>query len=151
MPDQVTRYETEQQYIDFKNQRANLTGGKVEYLPSFGDNPDAYWRAHHDYMRDHPEAVLRTLTVLLWEEIEMGALVRQHVEYKTISFESLERSRLNDTFISDHMDPDPGVPVSAKFKTRQEAENMRHLLLQGEPGYYYGIRHYTRVGIWEKT
>ncbi len=150
MPDQVIRYETEQQYLDFTNQRANGIGGTVARFPSFGNNPDAYWRAYYDYMRDHPDGVLTTVTILLSEEIEHGALVRQHVEYKTVSFETLDGANLNNDIINMHMEPDPGKPVSAKFKTVQEAENMRRLLLQGEPGYYYAIKHFTQVAVWEK-
>jgi hypothetical protein len=38
-----------------------------------------------------------------------------------------------------------GTPVSAKFKTWDEAQRVRDLLREGEPRYYYNIKHFTSV------
>jgi len=86
-------------------------------------------------------------TWLLGEQIEAGKLISQDCEYENVVFDSSDDLRVGQAYVKEHMPTDPGVAVSAKFKTLQEAENMRHLLLQGEPGYYYAIKHTTRVAI----
>jgi len=147
MPDQVIRYDSEQQYLDFKNQRTLLSTGKVLGLPSWEDEPDAYWKAYYAYKKEPPGCILAFQTTLLSEVIEDGVLQSQHVEYTTLAWDTASACRLNRNYISANTKPDPGTPVSAKFESKKDAERMRHLLLQGEPGYYYGIKHFTHVAI----
>jgi hypothetical protein len=37
--------------------------------------------------------------------------------------------------------------VSTEFKTTEQAERMRALLMKGEPGYYYDIKHRAGVAV----
>lgn len=149
MPDQVIRYESEQQYLDFKNQHAHLSGGRLMGLPSWEDDPDSYWESFYAYKHAHSEQMFSWQTILIREQIIDGVLERQRIKYHTLMFENAEAYRANREHISANIQPDPGTPVSAKFETKAEAEKMRHLLLHGEPGYYYGIKHFTRVCVIE--
>jgi hypothetical protein len=150
MSDQVVRYDNEQQYLDFKNQEASLSRGTVMNLPSWEDDPDAYWEAFYSHKRAHPEQMFSWQTVLLGEEIVNGVLERQHVKLNTLMFENTAAYRANREYIKVARLPDPCMPVSAKFDRKQDAERMRSLLLQGEPGYYYGIRHFTQVSMFTR-
>ena len=148
MSDQVIRYENERQYLAFKNQRVTLTGGKVLDLPDWGKDPDSYWEAYYEYRHANPEQFLEYRLFLLGEDIKDGVLVQQHVKCDTVAHESVAAFRANTTRINENL-TDPGVPVSVKFKDKQDAERMRGLLLLGEPGYYYGIKHFTAVAVIE--
>jgi len=143
----VIRYETEQQYLDFKNQRSTLSRGTVMGLPSWKDDPDAHWEAFYKHKHAHPEQMFSWQTILLSEQIIDGVCESQHCEFKTVMFEDADAYHSNREYVNANMKPDPGLPVSAEFETKAEAEKMRALLLQGEPGYYYGISHRTRVAI----
>jgi hypothetical protein len=46
----------------------------------------------------------------------------------------------------DYLNPKvAGTPVSAKFKSWDEAMRVRDLLREGETRYYYNIKHFTSV------
>ncbi len=147
MSDQVIRYENERTYLDYSNRRETLCRGKSIGLPDWGRDPDAYWDAYYHYKQAHPGCHIRMCTWLLCEQIEAGKLIRQRTEYENVVFDSDDDLRVGQAYVKKHMPTDPGVAVSTEFKTLQEAENMRHLLLQGEPGYYYALKHRTRVAI----
>jgi hypothetical protein len=143
----VIRYATEEEYIEYTNHRRYLSTGKVVKFPDWNTDPDAYWKAHDDYMIKHPIAVLEMWTILHKEQIDYttGALLSQHCTYDTLAYDNIEEGRVSRKLVKDKEWSDPGVPVSAEFKSPEEAERMRALLMKGEPGYYYDIKH--RIGV----
>jgi hypothetical protein len=143
----VIRYATEEEYIEYTNHRRYLSTGKVVKFPDWNTDPDAYWKAHDDYMIKHPIAVLEMWTILHKEQIDYttGALLSQHCTYDTLAYDSIEEGRVSRKLVKDREQDDPGFPVSAEFKSSEEAERMRALLMKGEPGYYYDIKH--RIGV----
>ena len=143
MPDQVIRYDTKTKYLEFKNQRAVLTGGQIMNFPSWESEPDDYWEAHYAYLRQHPDAILMPRTLLIDETVRHGKTVDQRCQFDTIMFKDNYDYTANEDFLRDTIVPDPGVPVSALFKTKSEAEKMRAVLLEGDADYYYDIRHTT--------
>lgn len=145
MSDQVIRYASEQQFLDYRNQRSTMTGGKVMEFPDWNSDPDDYWKFYYDYKHAHPGCVLEWRTFLIKEQIEKGVLQHQYIKCDTLMFETIDEYRTNKTYLDEKCVPDPGTPVSAVFKTLQEAENMRNMLLKGESEYYYDIEHKTRV------
>jgi hypothetical protein len=143
----VIRYTTEEEYIEYTNHRRYLSTGRLVNFPEWGKETDAYWKAHDDYMIKHPTAVLEMWTILHKEQInrDTGALISQHCTYDTLAYENIDVGRESRKLVKDREWSDPGVPVSTEFKTTEQAERMRALLMKGEPGYYYDIKH--RIGV----
>jgi hypothetical protein len=145
----LIRYETEQQYIEYTNHRRYLATGEAMKFPNPQTDPDNYWAHYYKEKARRPGAVFETWTILLREIIspETGAVVRQDCSYDTLMYASIDDARTSRDKVRDEEHPDPGVPVSAKFDTPKEAERLRALLMQGEPGYYYDIKHLTSVAV----
>jgi hypothetical protein len=122
----------------------------MKNFPDPKAEPDEYWRQYYEQKAINPHIILETWTVLESEEIEKGALVRQHCHYITMRYDDIEHARDSRALCLGKEQPDPAVPVSAKFKTIKEAERMRFLLMEGEPGYYYDIKHLTGVAVIEQ-
>ena len=143
--DQVIRYATEQEYLDYTNHRIALSSGTRVDFPDPEKETDEYWKVYYEQKGIYPNAIFETWTFLDSEEIEKGALVRQHCHYITMRYDDLEHARASQKQSQKNEWPDPGFPVSAEFKEAGEAEKIRALLLEGEPGYYYDIQHKTAV------
>jgi hypothetical protein len=48
----------------------------------------------------------------------------------------------------EYLDPEePGIPISPKFKTWDEAVKVRDTLREGESPYYYNIIHFSGVSV----
>jgi hypothetical protein len=145
--DQVIRYATEQEYIEYTNHRlAFSTGTEMKGFPDPKADPDEYWRQYYEQRGTNPNIIMETWTVLESEEIEKGALVRQNCHFVTMRYDDIEHARASRKQSLKQEREDPGVPVSAEFGKIQDAEKMRFLLMEGEPGYYYDIKHRTGVG-----
>ncbi len=146
MSDQVIRYETEQQYIEYTNHRRWLATGTLVSFPDWAKDPDAYWNAHDAYIQKHPTAVLEMWTILHKEHIDptTGELLSQDCSYTTLAYENLEIGRDSRQFVRDKEQPDPGTPASPEFNTIEEAQKARALLMQGVSG-YYDIKHRSGV------
>jgi hypothetical protein len=146
MSDQVIRYATEQEFLDYNNHRIALsTGTRVEF-PDPEKEADEYWRVYYEQKGKYPHVIFETWTFLDSEEIEKGALVRQHCHYITMRYDDLDHARASQKEIKEKTWDDPGFPVSAEFEKIEDAEKVRFLLMEGEPGYYYDIKHRTGVG-----
>jgi hypothetical protein len=147
--DQVIRYATEEEYIEYTNHRRYLATGKVVKFPDWKKDPDAYWKHYYDEMAKHHACVFEMWTILHKEQInrDTGALISQHCTYDTLAYDSIEEGRVSRKLVKDREQDDPGFPVSAEFKSSEEAERMRALLMKGEPGYYYDIKHRTGVAV----
>lgn len=148
MSNQVIRYKTEQEYIEYTNHRRYLATGKPVSFPDWADS-EAYWAAHDAYVVKHPTAVLEMWTILHKEHINFktGKLISQDCTYDTLAYADIEEGRASRKLVKDGEQPDPGVPVSTEFNTIEEAERTRALLLQGYSGYYYAIKHLTGVAV----
>ncbi len=119
-------------------------------FPDWGEDPDAYWKVYYERMEENPDQVFEMWTLLDGEDInDDGSLERQHVHYETLRYENrYEATKSGETvFLGTKVDP--GVPASREFNSRRGAERMRRLLMQGEPGYYYDIKHRTVVEVVE--
>ncbi len=149
MSDQVIRYETEQEYLDYINHRRYLATGTLIKFPDPFKEYDAYWAAFDDYRAKHPDAVLENWTILHKQQIDIltGALIGEDCTYDTLVYENLAEGQASRKRAREEERPDPGVPVSVEFKDLSEAERMRALLMQGEPGYYYDIKHRTQIAV----
>lgn len=147
MSNQVIRYETEQDYIEYTNHRRYLATGELMAFPDWGKDPEAYWKHYDKELQRKPNAVFEMWTILHKEHIdpETGKLITQDCTYDTLGYQDIEEGRASRKIVKEGERPDPGVPVSVEFKDIEEAERTRALLMQGEPGYYYAIKH--RVGI----
>ncbi|KKN92452.1 hypothetical protein LCGC14_0209430 [marine sediment metagenome] len=147
MSDQVVRYETEEEYIEYTNHRRWLATGTLVSFPDWAKDPDAYWNAHAAYIQKHPTAVLEMWTLLHKEHIDPGTgeLLSQDCSYTTLAYENLEIGKVSRQLVRDNELSDPGTPVSIEFSDIKEAQKMRAFLMQGTPGYYYDIKH--RVGV----
>ena len=147
LSDQVIRYATEQEYLDYTNHRIALSTGTQLVFPDPQKDPDEYWKAYYEQRGINPHIILETWTFLESEVIEKGVQVSQNVHYITFRYDDLEHARASQKQALAKEWPDPGIPVSAEFKTIEEAERMRAILMEGEPGYYYDIKHRTGVAI----
>ena len=147
MSDQVIRYATEQEYLDYTNHRIALSTGTQLVFPDPQKDPDEYWKAYYEQRGINPHIILETWTFLESEEIEKGALVRQHCHYVTVRYDDIEHAKASREQSLKKEQPDPGAAVSIMFETLEEAERMRAIMLEGEPGYYYDIKHETQVAI----
>jgi hypothetical protein len=144
LTDQVIRYDTKEQYIEHKNHLRALATGKHVGFPSWGDDPDAYWEEYYKRMAEDADQIFEMWTLLEDEKInEDGSLDHQQVHYETLRYENRAEATKSQELVFLATQPDPGVPVSAEFKSRRQAERMRSLLMKGEPGYYYDIKHKT--------
>lgn len=151
MSDQVIRYDTKDQYIEFTNHLRDFATGEVMDFPDWKEDPDAYWKLYYERMGENQEQVFEMWTILDDEEIdpETGALECQKVHYETLWYENRDEARRSGERVFLATKLDPGVPCSAEFKSRRQAERMRGLLMHGEPGYYYHIKHRTAVAVVE--
>jgi hypothetical protein len=150
LSDQVIRYDSKEQYIEYTNHMRDLCKGELqEDFPDWGeDGPDAYWKVWYERMEADPEQILEMWTLLVDEDInEDGSLERQHVRYETVRYPNREACLASRYFVDQNRLPDPGVPVSNEFTSLRQAERMRRLLMQGEPGYYYTIKHKTACDV----
>jgi len=118
-------------------------------FPDPKSDPDEYWRQYYAQKHANPHIILETWTILESEEIEKGVQVRQHCHFVTVRYDDIEHARASRKQSIARTLPDPGIPVSAEFKNIEEAERMRFLLMEGEPGYYYDIKHRTGVAVVE--
>ncbi len=151
MSDQVIRYDTKEQYIEFTNHLRSFATGEVVDFPNWGEDPDAYWDIYYERMEQNPDQVFEMWTILEDEDInDDGSLERQHVRYETLQYADKDEARKSGEAVFLATNPDPGVPCSAEFKSRRQAERMRSLLMKGEPGYYYYIKHRTGVEVVER-
>jgi hypothetical protein len=146
MSDQVIRYDSKDQYIEYKNHLRDMATGDVIEFPDWGEDPDAYWKLYYERMEENPEQIFEMWTLLEDEKInEDGSLDRQIVRYETLWYENRDEVMKSAYVVQADAVPDPGVPVSAEFKSRRAAERMRSLLMKGEPGHFYDIKHRTKV------
>jgi hypothetical protein len=144
LSDQVIRYDTKEQYIEHKNHLRSLATGQLTEFPNWGEDPDGYWEVYHKRMKEDPEQVFEMWTLLVDEEInEDGSLEHQQVYYETLRYKNRVEAQKSQEIVFISIDATPGVPVSAEFRSRRQAERMRRLLMLGEPGYYYDILHRT--------
>ncbi|KKL56490.1 hypothetical protein LCGC14_2244930, partial [marine sediment metagenome] len=102
MSDQVIRYETEEEFLNYRNQRDALCQGKPIGLPDWGKDPDAYWKAYYEYKHAHPGRHIRIRTWLLKEQIKKGQLIRQHCEYENVVFNTVDEMRASDIYVNKH-------------------------------------------------
>ena len=149
MSDQVIRYSSEQEYLDYTNHRIALSTGTTLDFPDPKADPDGYWKEYYRQKALYHYAIFETWTYLEREEIEKGVLIRQHVRYITVRYDDLEHARASKKYISENEWRDPGVAVSGEFTDIEDAEKVRDALMGGEPGYYYDIKHRTGVAVIE--
>jgi hypothetical protein len=148
LSDQVIRYDTKQQYIEHKNHLRSIATGELTEFPNWGDDPEAYWEVYYERMEADPDQIFEMWTLLVDEEIsDDGSLGSQQVRYETLRYENKAEAQKSQERVFIDTGVSPGVPVSAEFKSRRQAERMRRLLRQGEPGYYYDILHRTAVEV----
>jgi hypothetical protein len=142
LSDQVIRYDTKEQYIEHKNHLRSLATGQLTEFPNWGEDPDAYWEVYYKRMEEDPEQVFEMWTLLVDEEInEDGSLEHQQVRYETLRYKNRAEAQMSQETVFISIGDGRGIPVSAEFKSRRQAERMRRLLMLGEPGYYYDILH----------
>ncbi len=151
MSDQVIRYETEEEYLEYTNHRRYLATGMVVKFPHPYEAPEAYWAAFDKARAEHPDAVFESWTILHKEHIcsKTGKLLKQDCTYDTLRYDTIEEGQVSRKFVREGELSDPGVPVSVEFNTTEAAERVRALLMQGEPGYYYDIKHRAGVAVVE--
>ena len=148
MSDQVIRYDSKEQYIEYKNHLRQMATGKRMGFPDWGEDRDAYWKEYYERMEENPEQVFEMWVLLDDEQIDdNGSLVKQHVHYETLRYENKEEAKKSQEKVFLGTNVDPGVPCSAEFKSLRQAERMRGLLMHGEPRYYYDIKHRTAVAV----
>jgi hypothetical protein len=148
LSDQVFRYDSKEQYIEFKNHLRQLATGELVDFPDWGKDPKEYWKVFYERMEKDPDQVFEMWTLLEDEDInEDGSLERQHVRYETLRYENKEEARKSQEIVFLGTQVDPGVPVSNDFTSLRQAERMRSLLMKGEPGYYYAIKHKTACDV----
>jgi hypothetical protein len=124
--------------------------GEIMEFPDWKEDPDAYWDIYYERMDQNPDQVFEMWTLLLDEKInDDGSLESQDVCYETLQYADRDEARKSQERVFLDISQDPGVPCSAEFKSRRQAERMRSLLMKGEPGYYYNIKHRTECEVIE--
>jgi hypothetical protein len=146
---QVIRYDTELEFIEYTNHRRYLATGKLVHFADWDVSTERYWDDYHAYMNKHPLAVLEMWTVLHKERIDTrtGETLSQDCTFDTLAYETIEEGRASRQLVKEQEWPDPGIPVSKEFKTKEEASMMRAYLLQGYSGYYYDLKHRGGVAV----
>ncbi len=151
MSDQVIRYDSKERYIEHKNHLRYMATGELMDFPDWGEDPDAYWEVYYERMEADPELVFEMWTLLVDEEInEDGSRERQDVRYETLLYKNKDEAQKSQEVVFLGTEVDPGVPVSAEYKSLRQAERMRSFLMKGDPGrYYYNIKHRTACEVVE--
>ena len=143
----MVRYATEQEYLDYSNHRIDFSTGTRMDFPDPQKDSEGYWIEYYAQKHANPNIILETWTFLESEVIEKGVRLSQNVRYITMRYDDIEHAKASRERSLRKELPDPGVAVSMMFETLEEAENMRAIMLEGEPGYYYDIKHETQVAI----
>ena len=151
MSNHVIRYDSEQEYLDFKNHLRYLATGKhLTDFPDFEkDGPKAYWDAYNKLLDQHPVAVIECWTILDSEDINplTGKRERQNCHYDVLFYETRAESVASQARVNSLQRSTPGVVVSGDFKTLEEAERCRASWMAGHAGGYYDIGHKTACAL----